>query len=89
VGRLNPRPSTADVEAALAKLRANGTSYLFIAGHKIEPGYRDWLNNQLPQATAEVWPGSGHLPHPVHPARFADRLAATARWSTQQWDGVA
>jgi pimeloyl-ACP methyl ester carboxylesterase len=74
----------ADVDAALAKVRANGTRYLFIAGHEVEPGYQDWLSQQLPQAAIEVWPASGHFPQLAHPARFAGRLAATAHW-----DGAA
>ena len=31
-----------------------------------------------PHATVEVWADSGHFPHIAHPARFAERLAATA-----------
>jgi pimeloyl-ACP methyl ester carboxylesterase len=68
----------ADVEAALAKIRANGTRYLFIAGHEVEPGYRDWLSQQLPQAVVEVWPASDHFPQLAHPARFTGCLAGTA-----------
>ena len=74
----------ADVEAALAKIRANGTGYLFIAGHEVEPGYRDWLSQQLPRAAIEVWPASGHFPQLAHPARFTGCLAGTAHW-----DGAA
>jgi pimeloyl-ACP methyl ester carboxylesterase len=29
--------------------------------------------------TTEVWACTGHFPHLAHPARFARRLAATAR----------
>jgi pimeloyl-ACP methyl ester carboxylesterase len=82
------RELAADIEAGLAKLRANGTRYLFIAGHEAEPEYQDWLNDQLPQAAVEAWPGSGHFPHLAHPARFAGRLAATGRWPAGQWDGA-
>lgn len=77
------RPVTelADNAAArLADLRAAGVPYLFIAGHEVEPEYRDWLNHVLPQASVTVWPGSGHFPHLAHPRRFAECLAATARW---------
>ena len=70
----------ADLAAAIAKVRANGTGYLFIAGHEVEPGYQDWFGQQLPQAAVEVWPGSGHFPHLAYPARFAGCLASTARW---------
>jgi pimeloyl-ACP methyl ester carboxylesterase len=37
-----------------------------------------WFRHALPQAATEVWAGSGHFPHLAHPARFAERLAATA-----------
>ena len=63
-----------------AALRAAQVPYLFIAGHEVEPGYRDWLNHVLPQASVAVWPGSGHFPHLAHPRRFAECLAATAAW---------
>ena len=32
----------------------------------------------MPHATVEVWKDSGHFPHIARPARFAERLAATA-----------
>lgn len=74
---------TADVEAVLARVRAAGTGYLFIADHDAGPGYRDWLGRVLPQAAVEVWPGGGHFPHLAHPGRFARCLAATARWGEE------
>ena len=38
----------------------------------------DVLRNAAPDATVEVWAGSGHFPHLAHPARLAERLVATA-----------
>ena len=70
-----------DVAAVLADLRAAKLPYLFIAGHDVEPDYRAWLGHVLPQARVTVWPGSGHFPHLAHPRRFAECLAATARWA--------
>ena len=67
--------------ARLAALRATQMPYLFIAGDEIGPGYHTWLNHVLPQARVTVWPESGHFPHLAHPRRFAECLAATARWS--------
>jgi pimeloyl-ACP methyl ester carboxylesterase len=55
--------------------------YRYIAGDEPPPGYRQWLGQQLPAATIEVWPGSGHFPHLAQPGRFAELLAATARWA--------
>jgi pimeloyl-ACP methyl ester carboxylesterase len=68
------------VAATLATMRAAKVPYLFVAGHEVEPEYRDWLNHVLPQASVAVWPGSGHFPHLAHPRRFAECLAATAAW---------
>jgi len=72
---------TGDVAAVLAGLRAAKLPYLFIAGHDVEPEYQDWLGHVLPQARVTVWPDSGHFPHLAHPRRFAECLAATARWA--------
>ena len=52
--------------------------YLLILGTEMSPGTAAWFRNAAPQAVAEVWAGSGHFPHLAHPARFAERLAATA-----------
>ena len=64
----------------LASLRAAGLPYLVVAGGELDPDYERWLHRMLPQATVTVWPGSGHFPHLAHPDRFAECLAATARW---------
>lgn len=79
----------AGVGATIAKLRANGTAYLFVAGHLVESEYLSWLAGQLPQAVTAIWPGSGHFPHLAYPARFAACLAATARWTSAPGDGAA
>ena len=77
-----PAAELAENTAAwLSALRAARVPYLFIAGHEVEPGYQDWLNDVLPQACVMVWPGSGHFPQLAHPRRFAGCLAATARWA--------
>ena len=36
---------------------------------------------ELPQAEVTIWPDSGHFPHLAQPGRFAELLAATARWA--------
>jgi len=55
--------------------------YLFVAGHDPGPEYLAWMNLELPQAEVVTWPGSGHFPHLARPGRFAELLAATARWA--------
>jgi pimeloyl-ACP methyl ester carboxylesterase len=45
---------------------------------KRQAGQLRLIRNALPHAVVEVWAGSGHFPHLAHPARFAERLAATA-----------
>jgi pimeloyl-ACP methyl ester carboxylesterase len=65
---------------SLAAVRAARVPYLFIAGHELEPGYRDRLDRVLPQASVTVWPGSGDFPQLAHPRRFARCLAATSWW---------
>lgn len=72
-----PTPEFAGyVGDVLAAVRGAGIPYLFIAGHEVEPGYRGWLGQMLPQARVEVWPDSGHFPHLAHPGRFAGCLAS-------------
>lgn len=72
----------ADIESALERIRANGLGYHFIAGHQVEPEYRDWLTRRLPNVVVEVWPDSGHFPHLANPAAFARLLTRTADWTT-------
>ena len=73
-----------EMAAWLAALRGAQVHYLFVAGHEIEPDYRSWLRQQLPRARVTAWPGSGHFPHLAHPRRFAESLAATARWGDRR-----
>jgi pimeloyl-ACP methyl ester carboxylesterase len=70
--------------AAVDAVRGAGIPYLFVAGHEVEPRYRGWLNQMLPQASVRVWPGSGHFPHLAHPGRFARCLAATGDWEVRR-----
>jgi pimeloyl-ACP methyl ester carboxylesterase len=72
------------VHVVLAVLRAAGRPYSVIAGDGVGPEDERWLLERLPQATVEVWPGTGHFPFLAHPRRFAERLAATAAWPTDR-----
>ena len=67
--------------AGMAALRAHAVPYLIVAGGDLEPDYRQWLGEELPQAVITVLPGSGHFPHLAHPDRFAECLAATGHWA--------
>ena len=71
-------------ETGMAAARASRMPYLFIAGHEPEPGYRAWLQEQLPQVRIKVWSGSGHFPHLAHPSRFATCMASTGQWAIGQ-----
>jgi len=61
----------------LAELRARNVPYLVVSGDEVDPDYRRWLGDALPQAEIVVWPESSHFPHLAHPDRFA-RVLATA-----------
>jgi pimeloyl-ACP methyl ester carboxylesterase len=65
----------------MAAIGAAGVPYLLIAGAALPPGLAERIASTIPQATVEVWADTGHFPHLAHPRRFADRLAATARWT--------
>ncbi len=64
--------------SALATLRDAELPYLIVSGSEPEGGYREWLRQELPQATLTVWPQSSHFPHLAYPDRFAERLRTTA-----------
>ena len=66
----------------MAVLRASGRPYSVIAGDGFGPEDEHWLLERLPQATVERWPATGHFPFLAHPRRFAERLAATAGWTS-------
>ncbi|MEO0492205.1 MAG: alpha/beta fold hydrolase [Actinomycetota bacterium] len=64
------------VEAALAGYAGNDTPYFTLFGVDPEPGYHEWLNGFVANATTEVWAGHGHYPHLVDPDHFVERLRA-------------
>ena len=71
-------PDQASARTALAAITAARVPYLLIPGTEMSPETAAWFRNAAPHAVTEVWAGSGHFPHLAHPARFAERLAATA-----------
>ena len=70
--------ASAMVNAAVAVITAAEVPYLLILGSGLSPDAAAWIRDAMPHATVEVWADSGHFPHIAHPARFAERLAATA-----------
>ena len=75
---MTPEQASEMVNGAVAAITAAGVPYLLILGSEPWPDTAAWFGNAAPHATVEVWADSGHFPHIVHPARFAERLAATA-----------
>lgn len=67
-----------ELTEALQHLARHDVAYQTIFGADPEPDYESWLTNHVPQATTEIWSGSGHFPHLAHPRRFARLLAASA-----------
>jgi pimeloyl-ACP methyl ester carboxylesterase len=67
-----------EVDAGIAGLVAGVGDRPYLALHGIDPGpgYAQWLQARLPQATVEVWPDHGHYPMLVDQPRFLTRLAA-------------
>jgi pimeloyl-ACP methyl ester carboxylesterase len=70
--------ASAMVNGAAAAITAARVPYLLILGSEPSPDTAAWFRDAVPHATVEVWADSGHFPHIAHPARFAERLAATA-----------
>ncbi len=68
-------------EESRAKLRAETLPYLLVAGDDVDDEYREWLKQELPQASIVVLSGSGHFPQLAQPDMFAGYLADTASWS--------
>jgi pimeloyl-ACP methyl ester carboxylesterase len=66
--------------SGFAAVAASGVPYLLIAGAEPPLDLARWLSDAVPQMKIEVWADTGHFPHLAHPARFAQRLAATAQW---------
>lgn len=64
-----------ELDATVAAL-ASAITVPYLALHGIDPGpgYAEWLQHLVPTATVEVWPGMGHYPQLVDPARFVARL---------------
>jgi pimeloyl-ACP methyl ester carboxylesterase len=79
---LRQTPDQADVmlAGAVAAVAAARVPYLLIVGAELAAGLSRRLSDALPQLKVEVWAATGHFPHLAHPGRFAQRLAASARW---------
>jgi pimeloyl-ACP methyl ester carboxylesterase len=75
---MTPEQASAMVNGAVAAITAAGVPYLLILGSEPSPDTAAWFRDAAPHAAVEVWADSGHFPHIAHPARFAERLAATA-----------
>jgi pimeloyl-ACP methyl ester carboxylesterase len=78
----SPSELAAWAASRLKALREKGTPYLVVAGDELDPGYRRWLKQRLPQATVTVLPRGGHFPHLAHPRLFAECLATFAGCSS-------
>jgi pimeloyl-ACP methyl ester carboxylesterase len=70
--------ASAMVNGGVAAVTAARVPYRLILGSELSPDTAAWFSDAAPHATVEVWADSGHFPHIAHPARFAERLAATA-----------
>ena len=66
------------MSATIAALRTNRTSYDLVSGSELDPAYRAWLCDLLPQARVVEWPGNGHFPFLGRPREFAALLAAVS-----------
>lgn len=77
-----PDELDASVNETLAGLRDRAVPYMVVAGAAPDVEYTKWLAQEIPQATVDVLPASGHFPHLVYPDQFARCLARTRSWST-------
>jgi pimeloyl-ACP methyl ester carboxylesterase len=68
------------LERVARGIAAAGVQVLLVAGRDPGPGMADLFGAAGAHLTVEAWPASGHFPHLAHPARFAQRLAATGAW---------
>jgi len=75
---MTPEQASALVTSGFAAITAAGVPYLLILGSEPSPQTAAWIRDAAPHARVEVWAGSGHFPLVAHPARLAERLAATA-----------
>lgn len=70
----------AELDDSVAALAASiHVPYLSLHGDDPGAEYSAWLRRLVPTATVEVWPGMGHYPHLVDPARFLARFAEFER----------
>jgi pimeloyl-ACP methyl ester carboxylesterase len=76
----DPERLQASVHDAMRRVAAAQVPYLLIAGAVLPSGVAEQIHTLVPQASVEVWAGTGHFPHLAHPRRFAALLASTARW---------
>jgi pimeloyl-ACP methyl ester carboxylesterase len=67
----SPEELAAEVHAMVDGLTA---PYLALDGIDPGPDEAAFLTGLIPQAQLEVWPGLGHHPHLVEPARFTERI---------------
>jgi pimeloyl-ACP methyl ester carboxylesterase len=75
-----PEQMAAIVGREFTAVAATAVPYLLVLGAEPAPGLAERIRNTVPRATVEIWDGTGHFPHLAYPARFAERLAATAQW---------
>lgn len=80
---LTPDEHAAQVSAGIEAVARAGVPYLLVLGSEPPPEVAGWLHGMVPQIEIDVWPDTGHFPHLAHPDRFAERLAATARWQRE------
>ena len=83
----------APVETITAPISA---PYLALHGSALPAGYETWLRSRIASARLIEWPGLGHLPHLVEPARFVtlvERFATAASnpatWPTAELESDA
>lgn len=62
----------------LQLLKKIDTPFTGVFGDEVDRDYVTAVRRTLPQYQAVEIPGSGHFPHLVHPAKFADVVHATA-----------
>lgn len=76
----NPSELPRLLEGIAHGIAAAGVQVLLVAGREPGPGMSELFGAAQAHLNVETWPGSGHFPHLAHPARFAQRLAATGSW---------